>query len=86
MSKYSLHTRLHLWATDNEYAIEPHGTDDLSLVINRRTGELSLAPLNTSRNFHSSPLLIYGLMGIITLSTSEPYTNASRIEVLTLTP
>jgi hypothetical protein len=71
MTKYTLHNKLQLWATEEEYAIEPYGSDELPLVINRQTGEMSLRPLDPAHKAHSTPTQIYGVMGILKLSTSQ---------------
>jgi hypothetical protein len=71
MTKYTLHNKLQLWATAEEYAIEPYGSDELPLVINRRTGEMSLRLLDPAHMALSSPTQIYGVMGILKLSTSK---------------
>jgi hypothetical protein len=71
MTKYTLHDRLQLWATEEEYVIEPYGTDDLPMVINRRTGEISMTPLDPTVQRQGSPVQIYGVMGILKLSTSK---------------
>ncbi len=72
MTKYTLHSKLQLWATEEEYAIEPYGTDDLPMIINRRTGEISMTPLDPAvHKLQASPMQIYGVMGILKLATSE---------------
>ena len=72
MTKYTLHDKLQLWATEEEYVIEPYGTDDLPMIINRRTGEISMTPLDpTVQRQQGSPIQIYGVMGILKLSTSK---------------
>lgn len=72
MTKYTLHNKLQLWATEEEYVIEPTGTDDLPMVINRGTGEISMTPLDpTVSRLQRSPMQIHGVMGILKLSTSK---------------
>jgi hypothetical protein len=72
MTKYTLHSKLQLWATNEEYAIEPYDSNDLPLVINRHSGDISLKPIDHIRGRPgASPMAIYGVMGILKLSTSE---------------
>ncbi|KAG8817964.1 hypothetical protein FRC17_011020 [Serendipita sp. 399] len=71
MAKYTLHNKLQLWASDDEYVIEPYGSEDLPLTINRHTGELTLAPLAANYRVFLSPTQIYGVMGILRLSTTD---------------
>ncbi|CCA67182.1 probable SAC1-recessive suppressor of secretory defect [Serendipita indica DSM 11827] len=71
MTKYSLHDRLQLWATGDKYAIEPVGTGELPLTIDRHTGEITLEPLNKDWLQSATVMTIYGIMGILKLSTSD---------------
>ena len=72
MTRCTLHDKLQLWATEEEYVIEPYGTDDPPMVIDRQTGEISITPLDpTVRRLQASPVQIYGVMGILKLSTSK---------------
>ncbi|KIM31856.1 hypothetical protein M408DRAFT_327265, partial [Serendipita vermifera MAFF 305830] len=72
MTKYTLHTKLQLWATETEYIIEPYGSDDLPMIINRRTGEISMTPLDpTVHKLQTAPMQVYGVMGILKLATTD---------------
>ncbi|KAG8824745.1 hypothetical protein FRC19_001165 [Serendipita sp. 401] len=71
MAKYTLHTSLQLWASEDEYVIESYDSEDLPLTINRHTGEITLAPLAANYRAYLSPTQIYGVMGILRLSTTD---------------
>lgn len=68
-----LHRRLKLWASEGAYVLEPSRSDvaEQSLVINRRNGNISLQPFDAQITRISTPVDVHGIMGILTLTTSQ---------------